>query len=135
MKNKRVTILQYVITFLVCALLSLVVISIRGIFSINDTKTILHYLIDAFFAVGILCAAFGLLVAVANWGAFDIIVYGVMRFISLFKKDHRDVKYPTFYDYEVARAEKDKMAFGYFLIVGVFYAIVSIILLLIWYQY
>ena len=75
MKNKRVTILQYVITFLVCALLSFLVISIRGIFSINDTKTILHYLVDAFFAVGILCAAFGLLVAVANWGAFDIIVY------------------------------------------------------------
>ena len=83
---------------------------------------------DAFFAVGVICLGFGLLVAVTNWGAFEIIVYGFMRFISLFKKDPTDVKY------HVARAEKEKMSFLYFILVGSFYVIVSLILLYAWYQ-
>ena len=134
MRNKKTIILEYLITFLACALLAFVIVAIRGIFTVGDNKAIIQYLVDAFFAVGVICLGFGLLVAVTNWGAFEIIVYGFMRFISLFKKDPTDVKYPTFYDYHVARAEKEKMSFLYFILVGSFYVIVSLILLYVWYQ-
>ena len=89
-------------------------------------------LCDAFFIPGILCAAFGGLVFIHNLGFFDIIFYGIMRFISLFKRNPRDVKYETFYDYHVARAEKPRADFIYFLLVGFVFVGISIIFLFVW---
>ena len=134
MRKKKTILLEYLITFFTCALLVFVIVAIRGIFTVGDNKLVLHYLVDAFFAVGILCLGFGLLVAVTNWGAFEMIVYGFMRFISLFKKDPKNVKYPTFYDYHVARAEKEKMSYLYFILIGILYTGVSLLLLYFWYQ-
>ena len=131
MKKK---ILQYSITFGVCAIISFIVLVIRGVFSTRDTKELMRYFTDTFFAVGVLCACFGLLIMVSNGGAFEMLVYGVSRFFSLFKKNPNKVKYVTFYDYHVARAEKEKPQFLYFIIVGAIYVGISLIFLYQWYQ-
>ena len=79
-------ILEYSITFTLCALITFIIIAVKGTFSVTEARTAYHYLTDSFFVTGIICAAFGLLVMASNGGAFDFIVYGFSRFISLFRK-------------------------------------------------
>lgn len=98
-------------------------------------KEMMRYFTDSFFAVGVICAGFGLLVFASNGGAFDIIVYGVARFFSLFKKKPNDVKYVTYYDYHIAKAERKKTEFLFLIIVGLVFIGISMIFLAQWYQY
>lgn len=129
-EKNRPSILKYAITFVVCAVLVLVYLLIFGLFDSTDPKEIATILVNGFFSVGIICVCFGGLMIVANAGAFDFISYGIGRFFSLFKKNPNDVKYKTFYDYRVAKAEKGKSESMFYMIaVGLFYVIVSIILL------
>ena len=112
------TILEYAIATGVCALLAFIIATIGGIFTYQEKFRIYGLLCDGFFISGILFVCLGLLFFVYNNGFFDIIAYGFMRFFSLFKKDPRAVKYETFYDYHVAKAEKPKADFLYLIIVG-----------------
>ena len=128
-------ILQYSITTVLCAVITFIVLVVRGIFKNPDTKTLMLYFTDSFFSVGIICAAFGLLIFVSNGGVFDMFIYGIYRFITLFKKDHTDVKYQTFYDYHIAKAERPKTEFLFLIIVGAMFVVVSMIFLILWYRY
>lgn len=132
MKKK---ILEYSITFFICALLSFILLVVKGVFENPETKALMHYFVDSFFVSGILCLAFGLLVLASNGGAFDLIIYGVTRFFSLFKRDPTKVKYKTYYDYHIARAERKKTEFLFLIIVGSIYVIASMVFLCFWYQY
>ena len=128
-------ILEYSICVVVCAILTIILIATKGTFTEGDPKTVYKYLVDSFFTVGVIALSFGLLVVLSTWGAFDFIVYGVYRFITLFKRNHKDVKYESYYDYRTARAEKDKPEFLYLVVVGAVYIAVSLILLIYWYKY
>lgn len=132
MKKK---ILEYSISFAACAIVSFIVIAIRGAFITKETKEVLKYIIDTLFVVGALCSSFGVLVFLTDAGAFDFIAYGFMRFFSLFKKDPNKVKHKTYYDFQVARAEKPKAEFLYLVLVGLLYIGASLIVLIFWYQY
>ena len=132
MKKK---ILEYSITFFICALLSFILLVVKGVFENPEAKALMHYFVDSFFVSGILCLAFGLLVLASNGGAFDLIIYGVTRFFSLFKRDPTKVKYKTYYDYHIARAERKKTEFLFLIIVGSIYVIASMVFLCFWYQY
>lgn len=127
-------VLEYVITFVVCSIITFIIIACKGTFSAPDTKTTLHYLVDSFFVVGVICAAFGLFVMASNGGAYDFIVYGVTRFIAMFTKKGK-TKYETYYDYHIAKAERQKSSFFYLIAVGSLFIIVSLILLAFWAQY
>lgn len=127
------TILEYSISFGICAVLTLILIAVKGTFTLTDPQTIYHYLTDSFFTTGVICAGLGLLVVLSNWGAFDFLIYGFIRFISLFKKDPNNIKHPTYYDYHVYRAEKDKPEFLYLVIIGFLFIGVSMIFLSLWY--
>ena len=132
MKKK---ILEYSITFFACALLSFILLVIKGVFDNPEMKTLMHYFVDSLFVPGVLCFAFGILVLASNGGAFDLIIYGTIRFFSLFKRDPTKVKYKTYYDYHIARAERPKTEFLFLLIVGLLYIAVSLVFLYFWYQY
>lgn len=93
----------------------------------------LHILCDAFFVVGVVLTAVGLLVFTTNEGAFDMIVYGMRSFIDLFKKTNTR-KYETYYDYRVARSEK-KLKFGFLLICGLVFLAASVALFYCYKQY
>lgn len=143
------TILKYVITFTACLLVSFLLAVIMGLF--RDYKAIkdagstwnfkdeysknLFVIINGTFIVGILTASFGALVALANGGAFEMLVYGVRRFFSLFQKDVNKVKFKTFYDYHVYHSEKPKSEFGFLVINGLLFVGVSLILVAFYMSY
>lgn len=131
MKERRNSIwLKYAITFVVCAILTLIYLVAFGAFTATDPTEISKILVNGFFSVGILCTCFGGLVLLSKGGAFDFIVYGVTRFFTLFKKDPNNIKYKTFYDYRVAQAEKEKTDSQWYMVfVGLIYVGVSVILL------
>lgn len=150
-KTKKRILLEYGITFGVCALLTFVWMAASGIFSsyeavnemyqrpesqlfTSDLQKNLFLSINAFFGIGIICAGFGLIVMASNGGAFEMLVYGTKRFISLFRKDPNKFKYKTFYDYHAARSAEPKFSFAYMLIVGGVFLVVSFVLLIIYMQ-
>ena len=131
MKKK---VLEYGITTFVCSMIVLVFLLVKGTFFLTETKTILHHLVDGFFISGILCTCLGAFTFVSNEGAFDFIIYGLKRFFSLFRRKPGQMKYNTYYDYQIAKAEKPKAEFLFLLIVGFAFIGISLILLYYWYQ-
>ncbi len=131
MKKKKI--IEYAITFGVCAILTFAYIAIGGIFSPADIKEALKILINGFFSIGIICLCFGLLVICSNNGAYDLIVYGVVRFFSLFSKNQNRIKYHTYFDYHLAKQAEEDRSFSYFLVVGGFFIFVSLVILIFWY--
>ena len=125
-------ILEYVITFSAGLLVSFLIAVLSGVFKYQEAFRIYAAICDGFFITGVLIVAVGLLLFINNCGFFDIISYGFMRFISLFKRNPRENKYDTFYDYRVAQAEKPKVEFGYMLIIGIFFLLVSVVFLVLW---
>ena len=114
---------KYLITFAVGLIVTLLIIWYRGIFSETETVKIFHTLCDAFFIVGTTLTCSGLLVFSSNEGTFDMIVYGLGSFWSMFRKSSKR-KYETFYDYRESRSEK-KISFSYIVFTGLFFLAVS----------
>ena len=125
-------ILEYSIAAGVCLILGFIICLLEGIFSFTEAFRVYATLCDAFFIPGIFCLGLGIILFVANNGVFEMLAYGVMRFISLFKRNPRNNKYETFYDYHVAMAEKPKADFVFLLIVGGGFILISLLFLLIW---
>ena len=125
--------LLYGISVLVGAAISLIIVSIRGIFTLTDSNEVIRYLIDALFAVGAIGFCFGLLVLFSNLGAFSMLRYGLYRFGTIFKRDPSKVKFRTYYDYLEATREK-KTPYGFLLIVGAIFIIASLILIPFWHR-
>lgn len=120
------TIYKYLITGGIGLLIAFAVAVSKNIFFANELVDVIEILIDSFFVPGILLFCFGLLVLAINGGTFDMLTYGMARFISLFRKDHNDVKFKTFHEYTLAKHEENR-PFGYLVIVGLIFIIISII--------
>mgnify|MGYP002627374957 CR=1 FL=1 len=138
----------FLITLGICALLCFAYAAIAGIF--QDYQTVIDrtnwnikneiakntfILTNAFFSVGVICTAFGLLVLAANGGAFEMLIYGMRRFFSLFQKDPTKVKFKTFADYHAYHSEQEPSAFSHFIIVGLTFVGISMIFLAIYFKY
>ena len=120
------TIYKYLITGGIGLLIAFAVAVSKNIFFANELVDVIEILIDSFFVPGILLFCFGLLVLATNGGTFDMLTYGMARFISLFRKDHNDVKFKTFHEYTLAKHEENR-PFGYLVFVGLIFIIISII--------
>ena len=147
-ESPKTKILQYVIAIAIGALVSFLVACLFGLFTdwqvlrdkspgwswrFYDTYTKnMFVLTNGIFVSGVLCFCFGMLCILSNGGAFDFIVYGIKRFISLFKKDPSDVRFKTYYDYKMYRDGTPKSSFLYMVLVGLLYVGVSMIFLLLW---
>lgn len=121
-------VLYYLIPFLLCAIIVVVFLAAHGSF----TKTgvgLIQDICDAFFLSGSLMTGVGLLIFVTNGGAFDMFVFGFIRFAEMFKKNPAKVKYRTYYDYRQAKREK-KRKFFQLLIIGLVYLVVAAVLLI-----
>lgn len=139
--------IKYVVTTASCLVATLIFIIIAGIFTgwetvyanthwnINSELTKnMFILTNATFAIGMVCACFGLLVIAANGGVFEMLYYGTYRFFTLFKKDVNKVRFKTFYDYQVYRRGKPRRSFAHLLIVGVLFVALSGLFLAIYMQ-
>ncbi len=131
--NMKGKLIRYSVVTLICGIATLIICFAKDLFHQSDAKTIFHILTDAFFVPGVVMAAFGLLVFSTNEGTFDMLTYGVRRLFILISRHPKDEKYRTFYDYRQAQRE-NKHQFGYMIIVGVLYILISFIFLAFYYQ-
>lgn len=124
---------KYLITIGASLLAILVIICAKDIFVQTEAARVLHILVDAFFAIGVVLTGFGLLIFSSNEGVFDGLVYGVGCFIDMFKRTGKR-KYATFYDYKQSRGGS-KFGFGFLVISGLALLAISFVLLIIYKQY
>lgn len=124
---------KYLIAFGTGLLITFIIVLSKNVFSLIDLKSKYHILVDGFFVAGIIIIGAGLLVFSSNGGTFDMLSFGVIKVIDLFRRDLSKVKYQTFYDYRLERSE-NKGQFLYLIIVGTFFIITSLIFLWLYYQ-
>lgn len=125
-------VLQYLIPFLLCSVVVILVLVGRGSF-LKSGQSLMGDLCDAFAVPGILMTCFGLLVFCTNGGTFDMLAFGIRKLFDLFKRDVTKVKYRTFYDYREAQKEKHR-SFLNLIIVGLLFLLVAVIFLIVYYQ-
>lgn len=126
-------VLKYLIPFLMCAIVVILILVSRDAFA-KSGRLLMMDLCDAFFVPGVIMTCFGLLVFATNGGTFDMLAFGVRKLFDLFKRDLTKVKYRTFYDYREAQKEK-KRSFLNFLIVGLLFVIISVVFLIVYSRY
>lgn len=140
--NAKRTILEYSITFAACLVVAFLASVLQGLFKpfeqvveitnwniTSERQKVFFVLCNGFFISGVLCTSLGLMVFASDAGAFDMLIYGIRRFISLFQRDINKIKYKTFYDYRMAKEGKPKRSFFYMIAVGLVYIGISLIFL------
>ena len=127
------TSIKYLVTLLVGFIGVGAVLLLRDVFSMTEAAAIFHTLTDAFFVSGVLITSAGAIVFTSNHGAFDMLAYGLSAFMDMFRKNEKK-KYDSFYDYKESKADK-KAGFGFLLICGAFFLIVSMVMLFFYHQY
>ncbi len=132
MKNKT-SLKTYLIASGIAIASVLFIVWLRGIFEVETTKDIYHILCDAFFVTGVVYICLSLLVFTSNEGAFDMLIYGMSSFIDLFRNVSKK-KYPTFYDYRVAKSEK-KTNSWFLLVIGAVLLLIAVLMLYIYQQF
>ena len=147
-ESPKTKILQYTITLGVCALLSFGLACWLGLFTnwevlkakaegwswryYDDYSKNMFVWCNATFSVGILCFGFGLLFILSAGGAFEMLVYGIRRFISLFQRDPSKIRFKTFYDYHMYRSGEPKRSFLFMVIIGLLFVGLSMMFMILW---
>ncbi len=127
------TALSYGITIFIGLLLTFFAALIQGVFVVKETAVLIKIFCNAFFVAGVILACAGLLVVLADGGAFDMLSYGVLLIFSAFRKDVTKRKYKDFYEYKQAKKSKKHGTFFLF-IIGAGFIAVSILLLIPYYN-
>ena len=125
--------LEYLIICVISLLIVLCVLFMQDAFN-HSGEVLLKDLCNAFFVPGVVVLGFGLLIWATNGGTFDMIAFGFIKLVDLFKKDLTKVKYKTFYDYRKAQQDKQH-SFSAFLVVGSALVAISIIFLVLYNNY
>ncbi len=128
------TSLKYLLTILITSAIIFLIAYTRGVFNQTTPEAAIHIIVDAFFVVGIVVLGIGVIILASNGGTFDMLAFGMIKLFDLFRKNPLDGKYRTFYDYRVAKEEKNNKPFWFLIIIGSVYVIISLILLLPYYN-
>lgn len=124
---------KYLITIAVGLAAVGAIIWSKDLFAQTAPVTVFHILCDAFFAVGVVILAAGVLIFSSNEGTFDIFAYGINAFADMFRKKSKK-QYNTFYDYKESRSGV-KIQFGFLLICGAAFIAVSLVMLYFYHLY
>ena len=123
--------LPYIISAVIGIAIFVSVICTQQIWNAADTAQTMQILSDAFLVPGVLLAGIGLIIFASNGGAFDMLVYAVIRFFDLFRRDARNKKYKDFYEYREAKKEK-KRSNSFLLTVGAVFIVFAVIFLIVY---
>ena len=123
------TFLKYLITAAIGLGIGLWVLISQDFFSLTNPLLKYGLLADAFYVPGIILTGVGLLVFATNEGVLDGLNYAVRSFIGMFRR--KMVKYNSLYDYREAKG-REKYSFGYIVLCGVFFLVVSFVFYMIW---
>ena len=130
--NRR-NLLRYGIAIATGAVIALLVMSAKGIFTLTDGRETMRILSDSCFVAGVCLASAGLILFVSNVGLFDIFGFSMRLLFGALKRNVRDRKYKDFYEYREAKKEK-KHSVAYLLIVGLFFIAASACFLLLFHN-
>ena len=131
--NVMKTTFKYLITLGIGFALTAWVVISKDIFNQTDMVDILQILADGFTLPAVLLLGSGGLVFASNEGTFDSLVYGVRSFMDMFRKERKN-EFKSFYDYKESKAEK-RMSFGFLLISGLVFAVLTAITLVLYTKY
>lgn len=120
MSDKLKTLLKYAFTVGFALVIALIILLAQNTFSQTRLRIIYRDLSDACFVPGIILFGFGLIILGSNEGIFDMLAFSVYKLATLFKKDVKDVKYYTFYDYKEAKKDR-RRSYLHFVLVGLFF--------------
>lgn len=126
-------ILSYLITAVLGAISSVLILWNAGTFSQTNAVKIYGDLSDAFFVPGVIIAGLGLLVVASNGGVFRMLQFSVIKLVDLLRRDLTKVKYRTFYDYTQAKKDK-KGDYWFMLIVGTVFIVIAVVFFVIYMQ-
>ena len=124
--------LKYLITVGVGLVFAALII-FPGVFKQESASDVYKLLVNGFFVPGVFILGIGLLVLASNGGTFDMLIYGTKKFFDMFRKPQYRKITDTFYDYRKAKQEHPG-EFGYMILTGLGFIIVSLILLVFYYQ-
>lgn len=127
------TINKYLIALGIGFALTAWVVLGNDIFNQTDMADILQILADGFTLPAVLLLGSGGLIFASNEGTFDSLVYGVRSFMDMFRKERKN-EFKSFYDYKESKAEK-RMSFGFLLISGLVFAVLTAITLVLYTKY
>ncbi len=104
----------------------------QELFTKTEYIEIIHVLINCFTVPAVLITGIGGLIFVSNEGGFDIMSYGMMCFLDMFRKQRKNT-FKSFYDYKESRAEKN-VGFGFWLVTGLVFMVITGILCLMYFN-
>ena len=106
--------LKYIIVSIIGTLLAVSVFSYRNLLDASNMKDITLILSDSFLVPGVLILGIGILIMVSNGGIFDIFVYSFKK-MRASMRERKSTAFNSFYDYRVS---KEKVPYGFLIIVG-----------------
>ena len=130
MKQKLV---KYAITLAVGLLIALAVSFVRSLYWLTNAKDIIMTICDCFTVAGAVLVCFGLLIFCSNGGTFDMLSFGMLKVVGLFKRNPGKEDRQTFHEYREAK-QGNKRSFGYIVFCGLFYCAVAVVFLIIYYN-
>lgn len=121
-----------IITLVIGIVISMFLAISRKFYAQENLKETFLILSDSFFVVGVVISGLGALVFVSNEGAFDMLSYGMMSFLGLFKSK-KEKKYDSYYDYKQQKA-KNKMDCGFLLLGGLMVLAISVLMYILYFN-
>lgn len=124
-ENKR-----YVITAGIGLVAAVLICLMRDVLSVESMTEALVILSDAFFIPGILFIGIGVLMAVANEGLFNGMIFGLKTLGRSFTaRKGEKIREEDFYEYN-ARVNKKKSKVSHLFVIGAIFIAISIILVI-----
>ncbi len=120
---------EIIITISIAISLSFIFLLIQNIFKLEKSRDILICIINSLFTTGIVIVGFGLLVFVNNEGIFNIFVYGIKSAFNVMRFNHEKQKTKETYQEYCQKRKKNK--FGYIIIIGLIFILISIVIYII----
>ncbi|HPJ02382.1 MAG TPA: DUF3899 domain-containing protein [Candidatus Limiplasma sp.] len=119
---------RYLITFLIGAAETLLMLLVRGSFGKTDILERYRDISDSLFIAGCLLAGMGGLIFVSENGVFNMIKFGVIKVVSMIRSEkHRAETPKTYYDYLQGEAEKPSAKYGYLLMNGLIFITAAVL--------
>lgn len=122
---------KYIITLAIGIVLAMFLALSRKFYNQETIQQVYLILSDSFFTVGVVIAGLGALVFVSNEGAFDMLSYGMISFLGMFKTK-KEKKYASYYDYKQEKA-KNKLSCGFLLLSGLIILAISILMYILYF--
>ncbi len=131
-RRLKTNLLKYGITTAVCGALAIWYL-LGHDFSGQDPAGRYRLLCDAFFLPGIFSVLFGLLIWVANEGAFTGLTYALKTAFRALMPGGRN-RQERYYDYLQSRKEKKVTGYGFLFHVGCAFVVISAVFLILFYN-